>query len=77
MKLKLKFEAEYAVAIAVASEIELAVAVCSFVAMNFTGASTYPSLSGVRKEMRAYVPFQLAAAVLGLAAWGTARFVGW
>ena len=55
----------------------IAVAVCSFVAMNFTGASTYPSLSGVRKEMRAYVPFQLAATVLGLAAWGTARFVGW
>ncbi len=36
-------------------------AVSSFVAMNFTGSSTYTSPSGVEKEMRQYIPLQLAA----------------
>ncbi len=44
-------------------------AVGSFLAMNFTGASTYTSLSGVRKEMRVAVPLQIAAAAVGLALW--------
>lgn len=34
----------------------------SFLAMNFTGASTYTSLSGVKKEMKAAVPLQIASA---------------
>ena len=34
----------------------------SFVAMNFTGSSTYTSLSGVKKEMRIALPVQLASA---------------
>ena len=34
----------------------------SFVAMNFTGSSTYTSLSGVKKEMRIALPVQLAFA---------------
>ncbi len=50
-------------------------AVASFLAMNFTGASTYTSLSGVRREMRFAVPLQVVGAVLGLALWVAGRFV--
>jgi hypothetical protein len=42
-------------------------AISSFLAMNFTGASTYTSLSGVRKEMRLFVPLQLVCVLGGLA----------
>ena len=49
--------------------------VSSFLAMNFTGASTYTSLSGVKKEMRVAVPLQIIAAVLGMGIWITDRFV--
>ena len=41
-------------------------AIASFLTMNFTGASTYTSLSGVNKEMRLFVPIQLGMALLGL-----------
>jgi hypothetical protein len=34
----------------------------SFLAMNFTGSSTYTSLSGVKKEMKYAVPFQITFA---------------
>jgi acetyl-CoA decarbonylase/synthase complex subunit gamma len=37
--------------------------------MNFTGASTYTSLSGVKKEMRIAVPLQIASVVIGVALW--------
>lgn len=47
----------------------LALAATSHLALNFTGASTYTSLSGVRKEMRWSVPFQIAAAAAGLGSW--------
>ena len=47
----------------------LAPAISSFLAMNFTGCSTYTSLSGVRREMRFAVPLQLPAAVIGLVLW--------
>jgi hypothetical protein len=50
-------------------------AVASFIAMNFTGASTYTSLSGVRKEMKVAVPLQIAGTVVGLGLWFTGRFV--
>jgi acetyl-CoA decarbonylase/synthase complex subunit gamma len=53
----------------------LIAAVSSFITMNFTGASTYTSLSGVKKEMRIAVPLQLAAAVLGTGMWIVSRFV--
>jgi len=49
-------------------------AIGAFMAMNFTGATTYTSLSGVKKEMRFAVPSQIAAAVLGFALWMVARF---
>jgi len=47
----------------------LVVALASHLALNFTGASTYTSLSGVRKEMRWAVPAQIAGAVIGLGLW--------
>lgn len=49
--------------------------VTSFMAMNFTGATTYTSLSGVRREMRVAVPIQAAAAVVGVTLWLIGRFV--
>lgn len=42
-------------------------AVSSYLTMNFTGSSTYTSLSGVRKEMGIFVPVQIAFAVAALA----------
>jgi hypothetical protein len=50
-------------------------AIASYLAMNFTGASTYTSLSGVRKEMRYAVPCQLAAAVSGMLMWLCSRCI--
>ncbi len=49
--------------------------ISSFLAMNFTGASTYTSLSGVKKEMRVAVPLQIIAAVLGMGMWIAGRFM--
>ena len=40
--------------------------IASFVIMNFTGSSTYTSLSGVKKEMKLAIPFQIAFAAIGL-----------
>jgi len=51
-------------------------AITSFVLMNFTGSSTFTSLSGVLREMRFAVPAQAAAAALGLALWLAGLFVG-
>jgi len=39
----------------------------SFIGLDFTGASTYTSLSGVKKEIRAALPAQALAALAGLA----------
>jgi acetyl-CoA decarbonylase/synthase complex subunit gamma len=43
------------------------VAVAAFLAMNFTGSSTYTSLSGVKREMRIAVPAEIAAITVGVA----------
>lgn len=50
-------------------------ALSSFLTMNFTGSSTYTSLSGVKKEMRISIPIQIAAAVIGIGLWITGRFI--
>ncbi len=50
-------------------------AIASFLMMNFTGCSTYTSLSGVRREMRVAVPMQVVAAAVGLILWLVGRFV--
>jgi hypothetical protein len=41
-------------------------AISSFIAMNFTGSSTFTSLSGVKKEMKLFVPIQIGFAFAGL-----------
>jgi hypothetical protein len=53
----------------------ISMTVASFLTMNFTGASTYTSLSGVRREMRIAIPLQLMGATAGLTLWITARFL--
>lgn len=40
--------------------------IASFTTMNFTGSSTYTSLSGVKKEMKLAIPFQITFAAIGL-----------
>jgi len=50
-------------------------AVSSFIVMNFTGSSTYTSLTGVRREMVYAVPFQAMFVILGVTLWMIARFI--
>ena len=50
-------------------------ALTAYLAMNFTGASTYTSLSGVKKEMRWAMPFEIGAGVAGLGLWFTSIFI--
>lgn len=50
-------------------------AVISFQAMNFTGSSTYTSLSGVTKEMRVALPIQIGVAAVGVGLWITGLFL--
>lgn len=45
----------------------LITALSSFIAMNFTGSSTYTSLSGVKKEMKVSIPVQIGLAFVGIA----------
>lgn len=49
--------------------------VTAYLAMNFTGSSTYTSLSGVKKEMRVALPLQIGAGSLGLILWLISRFL--
>ena len=50
-------------------------AITSFLGMNFTGASTYTSLSGVLKEMKIAIPLQAGLSFIGLALWIGALFI--
>jgi acetyl-CoA decarbonylase/synthase complex subunit gamma len=50
-------------------------ALSAYLAMNFTGASTYTSLSGVRKEMQWAVPLEIVGGMAGLTLWVGSRFV--
>jgi acetyl-CoA decarbonylase/synthase complex subunit gamma len=50
-------------------------ALSAYLAMNFTGASTYTSLSGVRKEMRWALPLEIGAGVVGIIFWLGSHFV--
>jgi acetyl-CoA decarbonylase/synthase complex subunit gamma len=45
--------------------------VAAYLAMNFTGCSTYTSLSGVRREMRWALPLEMGLAGCGMLAWIT------
>jgi len=59
---------------AVAGWCLLIPATTSFAAMNFTGATTYTSLSGVRREVRAAGPVQAVAFIVGIVLWLVGRF---
>lgn len=48
-----------------AGELLLLPAISSYLAMNFTGSSTYTSPSGVNKEMKKALPWIVGAAVVG------------
>jgi len=49
---------------------------CSaFLAMNFTGCTPFTSLSGVEKELRRGLPWQIAAATLALILWVAGPFM--
>jgi acetyl-CoA decarbonylase/synthase complex subunit gamma len=48
-------------------------AVAAYLAMNFTGCSTYTSLSGVKKEMHWALPLEIGMAGCGFLAWVTSR----
>jgi hypothetical protein len=47
----------------------------SFMAMNFTGSSTFTSLSGVQKEMKTALPVQITMVSIGLAMWILIKFI--
>jgi acetyl-CoA decarbonylase/synthase complex subunit gamma len=47
----------------------------AFVAMNYTGATTFTSLSGVKHEMRFAIPAQIAGTLVGLGLWVTRLFI--
>lgn len=53
----------------------LTIAVSSYAAMNFTGATPFTSPSGVEKEMRQGIPLQLIAVVIAVIAWVAAPFI--
>ena len=53
----------------------LIVTLSSYLAMNFTGCTPYTSPSGVEKEMRRALPWQSAAAALGLIIWVVSAFI--
>lgn len=54
----------------------ISLSISSFLLMNFTGASTYTSLSGVKREMRWAVPAQIGLGAVGLVAWLAGFFLG-
>lgn len=47
----------------------------SYLAMNFTGATPFTSLSGVENEMRKGLPFQCVGVVLSIVSWLSAPFL--
>ena len=49
-------------------------AIAAYLAMNFTGASTYTSLSGVKKEMRWALPLEIITGIFGFVVWIISRF---
>ena len=59
------YNTEYSLATALAYMLILP-AISAFYAMNFTGASTYTSLSGVVKEMRIAVPAIIISIAIGV-----------
>jgi hypothetical protein len=50
-------------------------AVTAYLAMNFTGCSTYTSPSGVKREMRWALPLEIGLGLAGVVTWITARLI--
>ena len=50
------------------------VTISSFLSMNFTGTTPFTSPSGVEKEMKRFIPVQLAAVLLSMVLWIYAAF---
>ena len=50
-------------------------ALAAYLGLNFTGASTYTSLSGVKKEIKWAVPLEIAAGGVGLCLWLGSVFI--
>lgn len=50
-------------------------AISAFLALNFTGASTYTSLSGVKSEMRFAMPAIITSASVGIVLWLAGLFI--
>ncbi len=50
-------------------------ALTAYLALNFTGASTYTSLSGVKKEMHVAIPLEIGAGIAGVGLWLVSRFI--
>lgn len=50
-------------------------AISSFVALNFTGATPFTSISGVKKEMRIAIPMTLAACLVGVIAYALGGWI--
>lgn len=50
-------------------------AISAYLCMNFTGASTYTSLSGVKREMRWAVPLEIGTGITGVTIWTLSRFL--
>ncbi|MBU2227619.1 MAG: acetyl-CoA synthase subunit gamma [Proteobacteria bacterium] len=50
-------------------------AVTAYLAMNFTGCSTYTSLSGVKREMRWALPLEIGMGAGGLVIWIVSRAI--
>ena len=53
----------------------LIVATASYMAMNFTGATPYTSLSGVKKEMKRGLPIQCGGICVALLLWIASPFI--
>jgi acetyl-CoA decarbonylase/synthase complex subunit gamma len=53
----------------------ISIGIASFVAMNFTGSSTFTSLSGVKKEIKRSIPFQIAFALIGCIVFITSKLI--
>lgn len=62
-------------AVQFAARVLIYTTAASFIGLDFTGASTYTSLSGVKKEMRLAMPAQALALAAGLAILAAERFL--
>ncbi len=65
----------WAARLSVAAWLMIIPAVTAYLAMNFTGASTYTSLSGVNREMRWALPLEIGLGLTGLVIWTVSRAI--